>query len=407
MKNGNFKVRCISLNGCNANNYTVGKVYEVKDGQLTTDNGFKLPTERKIGSFEDWEAFSSSEFELVNSNTTVIYHKGRETIAMLKDGNKVIKTAKAICNPKDEYNARYGEKLAFARLHGLEEQVTDILLNGVKDVKTDGNFKARCIKTNDAGLTVGKVYEFKNGYSKWNDGTRLPQFKSNGISRFRNFTDLEEWFSIKSTSKFDEVIEEPIPAGTPITAPQPFDWEGFKSGKIAVHCDTEEKAKVFLLECEHHGIQWAGGDNPTDKTNFEVYGKFTCYSCIWGNTRLGYADVNFHKGERPIIDYTPNFREVKRTAKAGEWVKIVNAKNIPTTNGIDDYKNGDILKVIENKSDSRPRYADGDNGCARILNHNEYVVLEPIYSTTEEPNPINLALVSIDALLDELRKRVK
>lgn len=64
--------------------------------------------------------------------STIIYCKGRETIAILKDGDKVIKSAKAICNPKDEFNAEYGAKLAFARLYGLDEQVTEILLDGIK-----------------------------------------------------------------------------------------------------------------------------------------------------------------------------------------------------------------------------------------------------------------------------------
>ena len=150
--------------------------------------------------------------EKIKHPVTIIYHKGRETIALLKDGNKVIKTAKAICNPKDEINIEYGEKLALARLYGLDEKVTDILLNGVKDVKMDGNFKVRCIKTLDSGLTAGKIYEFRNGYSNWNDGQRLPQFTNHGISRFSNFSDLVKWFGgATSTEVFEEVIEEPKP----------------------------------------------------------------------------------------------------------------------------------------------------------------------------------------------------
>lgn len=471
MEKGNFKVRCINLNGCNHGSYTVGKVYEIENGQLTSDQYVKMPPGRKINSFKEWEAFSSSTFELVNEDTTVIYRKGRETIAILKDGNKTVKTAKAICNPKDEFNVEYGAKLAFARLYGLDEYVTEILLNGIKEVKADGNFKVRCIKTGDGGLTVGKIYEFKDGYSKWNDGARLPQFTHHGISRFSNFSDLVKWFGgEQSTEEFEEVaeeypvfipsigriikqdkyeagdkvkiredlkyglyyphasvtepmlqyvgkimtvdsvskrddnctlegddrhwtwtpemfegkvIEELVPTGTPPTTSKPLDWDSFKAGKFAVHCDTEEKAKSFLWECEQQGITWGGVDKPTNITYFDSYGVFTCYSCIWKNSSLGYGDVECHKGERPIIDYTPNFREVKRPAKAGEWIKIVASDD----NSENDYKNGDILKVIEPDKDLIPGLekdmAFYKNETWKYAGIEEYIVLEPITFTTE------------------------
>ena len=39
-----------------------------------------------------------------------------------------------------------------------------------------------------------------------------------------------------------------------------FDWDAFKKEKIAVHCDTETKAKAFLKECHDHGFTWTGPD---------------------------------------------------------------------------------------------------------------------------------------------------
>ena len=87
----------------------------------------------------------------------------------------------------------------------------------------------------------------------------------------------------------------------------------------------------------------------------------------------------------------------------------MNAKFVPTTYGNFDYKNGDVLKVLSLEFADKPRYAKGtgDNGNSRVLNHDEYIVLEPITPSTESQEPINLALVSTDTLLDELRKRVK
>jgi hypothetical protein len=70
-------------------------------------------------------------------------------------------------------------------------------------------------------------------------------------------------------------------------------------------------------------------------------------------------------------------REVKRMAKVGEKVKIVNAANVPVTNGKPEYRNGDVLKII-GYCGSQARYAEGtaDNGNDRVLNHDKYVVLE-------------------------------
>ena len=83
------------------------------------------------------------------------------------------------------------------------------------------------------------------------------------------------------------------------------------------------------------------------------------------------------------------FKEVHRTAKAGEFVKIVAAENVPLN---DDatlaYKNGDIIKIINNDDVfKRARFREGTdkNGASYILLDREYIVLEGIKQ--EEPKP--------------------
>lgn len=69
-------------------------------------------------------------------------------------------------------------------------------------------------------------------------------------------------------------------------------------------------------------------------------------------------------------------REVKRKAKVGEYVKVVNAKP-----AIPSYKNGDIFKVTYvTTSGCICKSSDGDTG----LWHEEYVVLEN-YKSEKEP----------------------
>ena len=58
----NGKVVCVDLNDSNEDNYTVGKIYEFKDGRMTSDCGHTFGKYREFHSFEDWERFSSSKF---------------------------------------------------------------------------------------------------------------------------------------------------------------------------------------------------------------------------------------------------------------------------------------------------------------------------------------------------------
>lgn len=264
MSNGNFKVRCIDI-ARQPHFYTIGKVYEVVDGVFTWDNGATSINcskgYEKFKNINDLNSAFMAKFEPVYDSIVVIYRKGRETIASLKDGNKVIKTAKAICNPQDTYDAEYGAKLAFARLYGLDQKVTDILLNGVKEViatKTDGNFKARCIRTIDTSLTVGKIYEFKDGFSRWDTGRIIPQFSHKQINRFRNFSDLQEWFGVRESeiaSLFEEVKED--------VRSESFDWVAFQRTEIVAFCETEEDSKQFLTEIMKLGL------NRSRKLNYE------------------------------------------------------------------------------------------------------------------------------------------
>jgi len=76
-------------------------------------------------------------------------------------------------------------------------------------------------------------------------------------------------------------------------------------------------------------------------------------------------------------------KEVRRIAEVGEYVKIIKAGKLstPTTNGIPDYKVGDILKIIPNDSYDEynifRRYSTVRNyGLEKVLCEDEYVVLE-------------------------------
>jgi hypothetical protein len=62
--------------------------------------------------------------ELINPKTEkiVITHDGKTTLARLYEDNKVVKSAEAKCEPRDEFNFATGAKIAFERLTGEEKK---------------------------------------------------------------------------------------------------------------------------------------------------------------------------------------------------------------------------------------------------------------------------------------------
>lgn len=94
-----------------------------------------------------------------------------------------------------------------------------------------------------------------------------------------------------------------------------FNWEGFRSGKFAVHCDTEEKAREFIKEAHLREIEWVYANPYT--TRWNINKSNTCY---YGMDTLTYGDID--NCNIKIIEWRnddmKNFREVIRDIKEGE-----------------------------------------------------------------------------------------
>lgn len=108
----------------------------------------------------DW-FFKERDFEPVNE-TIVIYRKDQSVIALDKITGK---TAEARCNPTDTFDFMTGAKLAFKRLTSAPE-----LLN-TKIRITDVTFTPI-----GCGLTVGKIYEVKDGKFTNDEGDTYPLY---------------------------------------------------------------------------------------------------------------------------------------------------------------------------------------------------------------------------------------
>ena len=134
---------------------------------------------------EDW-------LESVMPETIVIYRNGDKTIARNK---RTGEEAEAKCSKDDEYDFYTGAKIAFNRLAGedkAKEEPMPKLYNG----------KVVCIKpaSSPSLLTRGKIYEFKDGYSKYDSGDRMPFYHDAVIS----FEDLRK----KVDEEFVELVED-------------------------------------------------------------------------------------------------------------------------------------------------------------------------------------------------------
>jgi hypothetical protein len=158
-----------------------------------------------------------------------------------------------------------------------------------------------------------------------------------------------------------------------------FDWQAFKSGKFAVHCDTEENAKAFLKECGDHEIHWYGGKQKLESEKFfRSFGDNTCY--LWSKLSNGLAQSSISH-EKNVVEYIPTVREVYRPAEVGEWIKIVDADSDAHYG----YNNGDIFKV------DKLFLGYEKEGAVEKPYHivsREYVVLENYQPEKPEPKPV-------------------
>ena len=75
--------------------------------------------------------------------------------------------------------------------------------------------------------------------------------------------------------------------------------------------------------------------------------------------------------------------EVDREPVVGDMVKIVNCQTVPQTDGVNDYKRGDRLRIIDIGSKYRYKNGYGDNRIERVLHRHEFVVVEELEQFTK------------------------
>lgn len=121
----------------------------------------------------------------------VITPNGDKTTGKLYDGTKIVKEVSTLKSPRDEYSREEAIKVICERLTEKPEEKEEPpkLYNGKVVCVDDGE---------NEDYTVGKIYQFMNGYVHMDDGTEMP---------FKPIHTFEEWAKW-STAKWIEVVEE-------------------------------------------------------------------------------------------------------------------------------------------------------------------------------------------------------
>lgn len=145
-----------------------------------------------------------------------------------------------------------------------------------------------------------------------------------------------------------------------------FDWDYFINCEdiIAVHCDTEEKAKRFCNLMHEHGLKWRDGTSCIKENFWNVHKDKTCYD----NTgRFGNID-NYTKYNDIILDFDSFIFDECDKSDEKDSTEVINAVKY-----LDRVKEltGKIVKVsIDNKlfecnSDCGDCLFDSYNDCTR------------------------------------------
>lgn len=192
---------------------------------------------------------------------------------------------------------------------------------------------------------------------RWGSGEKANKFVP-------NFDTTESEIAIKCEERFDgneiclvygrcHVFEQ---FGIPVIGCKDFmDSNAHPSYQITITCDgTVTTATMTINDRE---IKTAiARRNPEDKFDWKK-GAVLAFDRLWDSQK---------KAEKK-----PEVREVKRYAKPGEYIKIVDAESYYAEN----YHNGDILMVVEYYEGKRDGWVMAKDA-NMVIDPDEYVVLE-------------------------------
>jgi len=122
--------------------------------------------------------------------------------------------------------------------------------------------------------------------------------------------------------------------------------------KIVIECAADHTFAYMYVDDNLVKMESAKR-NPADKFNWRI-GAQTAFDRLW------------KKKKKHVV------QEVRRRAKPGEWVKVIEATN----DDANEYKNGDVLLIVPYTGSVCPELAHYKDRGTKFLYDKEYVVLE-------------------------------
>lgn len=230
----------------------------------------------------------------------IITREGKKTIAKYYVNGEVMEKGLARCCPEDTFDFATGAKIAFDRMLGFAEPTSetafdwngfiegDIFVEVTRETIAD--FQNECEK-NDCNWE-------DHAATKWNPFEHYDRMseETKRIAEILNCRLGDKvWICMVDGSlMYDSCAPED--GSKVVEWKNSFDWEAFKSGKIAVKL-TDETEKSFMKAAEKNGCKWLSGTNPTKWT----LGRKTFYvDCVGSDrARFGWSGDN-HNGLKVV-----------------------------------------------------------------------------------------------------------
>jgi len=138
-----------------------------------------------------------------------------------------------------------------------------------------------------------------------------------------------------------------------------FNWDKFKNEKIAVWCDSEERAKEFVEECHRKGLGWGSCSFIKE---WDIHKSQSCY--CYNTDSLRYSFKKFYEQEGcKIIKWESEesqteftFQEVIARIKEGETYEAINIGYATQTITMEKGKDI-IIDILSNQHYIVPTYS--------------------------------------------------
>lgn len=199
--------------------------------------------------------FANSLIPVTEQNNStkkiVITTDGKTTTAKMYDGKSCIKVSEARCCPSDAFDFRTGAEIAFNRLFEKSHFEKSHFWEQFKAGKL-------CVKVDEENMPEF-LKSCENNRITWRNGKNATEFNP-----FAGLTLCEKYVYLTVVDGVMMFCEQNKNGLTEVEfSPEQFDWDAFKSHKLAVIV-TKENIGSFLSEAEKHGCVWRSGLNPTE-----------------------------------------------------------------------------------------------------------------------------------------------